>query len=392
MLFVHALNVRAHTYQGSFSVKVLMVSPGFYPIKGGTETVVQNLSAELNNVGVEASIMTFNMDRKWNPKWRGETQEIDGIKVFRIPALNWLPFSHSPKVTLGINLIPGRFTNIMKDYDVLHFHEDISFPFFSFPVRKHKIFHFHGLDVYFYQRYHLNRIILKHVADLYISISSRMQKELVELGIAEDKIVYLPNGVNTKVFCPQPEKRENLLLFVGRVTFSKGLHVLLKSLSYLKKPVHLAIVGPPGWDLDYYQNVLRFIEKENQKGKHKIEYIGALDQANIIRWYQKASILVMPSFTEAFPVVVLEALSCETPVIGTPVGGLPEIIQDGENGILVPQNNSQRLADAIHYLLDNDDVRTRLGVSGRKSIESSFSLGVIVNRLCKIYRNLSSMD
>jgi len=91
---------------------------------------------------------------------------------------------------------------------------------------------------------------------------------------------------------------------------------------------------------------------------------------------------------EAFPVVILEALSCETPVIATPVGGVPEIIRNGENGILVPVNNPPKLAEAMQYLLDNNDVRVRLGLDGRKLIKRSFSLDVVAKKLYSIYTSL----
>jgi len=229
---------------------------------------------------------------------------------------------------------------------------------------------------------------MKNVADLYISISSRVEKNLMELGISKEKIKYLPNGVNTKLFNPQGEKEDNLILFAGRITWGKGLHVLLKCLHYLKRSVRLVIAGSADWSLGYHQGMLTRIEKENQMGKHKIEYIGALDQQSIIEWYQKASIVVLPSFMEAFPVVILEALSCETPVIATPVGGVPEVIRSGKNGILVPVNNPEKLAEAIQYLLDNEDVRVRLGLEGRKLIKRNFSLDVIAKKLCNIYTNI----
>jgi len=369
-----------------------MTTPGYYPIKGGTETVVKNLSIELNRVGVHVDVMTFNMDRKWHPKWKGKTERIYGIKTFKIPALNWLPIGHSSRINLGVNLIPGRFTNILKEYDILHFHEEFSFPVFSSLVRKPKIFHLHMFDVNFFKRYRLNRIILKHVADFYVSISRRMQRDLLGLGIRRDKIVHLPNGIDTKVFRPQREREDNLLLFIGRIDVRKGLHILLESLRYLEKPIRLVIVGPPSWNLEYYQNILSLIEKENRKRKHKIEYLGTIDSQRLLMLYQESSILILPSFAEGLPVVILEGLSCETPVIATPVGGVPEVVRNGENGILVPRNNPLKLAEAIQYLLDNKDIRIRLGLEGRKWIMENFSLEVVVNKLCKIYRNLSVVD
>ena len=110
-------------------MRVLMVTPGFYPITGGTETMVLNFSKELNKAGVQVDVLTFNMDRKWSPKWRKKIEKIDGITVFKVPAIDWLPIAHSPRINFGINLVPGRYTYLMKDYDVIHFHEaDFSFP------------------------------------------------------------------------------------------------------------------------------------------------------------------------------------------------------------------------------------------------------------------------
>ena len=367
-----------------------MVTPAYYPIKGGTEVMVQNLSAELNNVGVRTDVMTFNMDRKWNPKWKGKVEKINGVTVFKIPALNWFPIAHSKRITMDVNLIPGRFTKRLKDYDIIHFHEDLSFPLFSYFSKKPKIFHFHGLDVDFYKRYFLSRFILKHVADLYICLTKLMEKDLAELGIPRYRIRRLPNGVDVKIFRPLGDKKDNLVLFIGRICFQKGLHILLKSLCYLEKPIHLVIIGPPDWDRKYFESILRLMEEENKKGKHKVTYLGAQDPANVTEWYQKASLLVLPSFKEAFSVVNLEALSCQTPVVATNVGGIPEVVRDGENGILVPPNDAARLAEAIQYLLDNEKVRIKFGREGRKLVVKYFSLEAVVEKLHRIYKEMIS--
>jgi glycosyltransferase involved in cell wall biosynthesis len=366
-----------------------MVTPGYYPIKGGTETIVRNLSILLNKKGVQTDVMTFSMNRKWNAKWRGKTEIIDGITVFRIPALNWLPIAHSDRITLGINLIPSRFKYILKNYDIVHFHEfELSFPLFSCTVRKPKIIHFHGINIDFLKRYHLSRLLLKHLADFYISITKKMRNDLLKLGLPTNKVIYVPNGINTSLFVPKGEKEDNLILFVGRITAAKGLHILLKALSYLRTSVHLAVIGPSDWDQKYYVDVLRLIEKENQRGTHRITYLGALDQVDVITWYQKASIFVLPSFAEGFPVTVLEALSCELPVIVTPVGGIPEVVKDKENGILVPVNDAVRLSEAIQFLLDNKDARIRFGRKGRKSVIENFSIETMASRLRELYEKI----
>jgi glycosyltransferase involved in cell wall biosynthesis len=266
---------------------------------------------------------------------------------------------------------------------------DFSFPLFSFFVKKPKILHLHGIHIKYFKRYHLSRFILKHVTDYYISISKKMKREVMELGVPEGRIAYLPNAVDVRLFTPSHRIKENdLLLFVGRLSPDKCLHVLIDSLRYLKKSVSLVIIGPPA-SQKYFQIIMKLIEKENQRGKHKITYIGALeDQAEIVKWYQKATIFILPSSFEGFPVVILEALACETPVIATPVGGIPEVVKEGKNGLLVPPNDPLQLAKAISYLLDNKDLRRKMGDAGRKFIIKNFSIEIVVRKLCNIYKQI----
>lgn len=366
-----------------------MVTPCYYPVKGGTETIVRNLSIALNKNKIQTDVMAFNVDQNRNPKWQGKTEKIDGITVYKIPALDWIPIKHSNRITSGVNFIPGRFTNILKNYDVIHFHEfELSFPFFSFPIKKPKLIHFHGIDYNFLRKHYISRFLLKHLAHLYISISRQMQKELVTLGFPENNVVYLPNSIDTNFFTPKTQKEDNLLLFVGRISPSKGVHILIKSLRFLKEPVRLAIIGPPDWDVNYYQNILTIIEKENQKGRHNILYLGSMEQTELAKWYQKASLFILPSFAEGFPVTILEALSCGTPVIATPVGGIPEVVKNYETGILTSPGDCKALVNAIQYLLEHEDVRLKIAHEGRRHVVQGYSLDVAAETLCKIYTQL----
>jgi glycosyltransferase involved in cell wall biosynthesis len=215
-----------------------------------------------------------------------------------------------------------------------------------------------------------------------------MTKELVNLGIPKNRIVYLPNSVDTNFFKPGKNKEENLLLYVGRITELKGLHLLIEALKYLKKNVRLVIIGPPDWNTSYYQKLLNTFERENAKGKHKISYLGAMEQSEIVKWYQKASLFILPSFVEGFPVTVLEALSCGTPVVATNVGGIPEVIQNNETGILIPPSNPVSLAKAIDHLLENEDIRLEMTRRGRENVQKQYSLENACKKLRLIYKQL----
>nr|MDO8046143.1 glycosyltransferase family 4 protein [Candidatus Baldrarchaeota archaeon] len=373
-------------------MRVIMVAPCYYPVKGGTEITVRNLAIALNKNGVHVDVMAFNVNQIRIPKWQGKTEKIDEITVYRIPALSLFQIVQSVKITAGVNFLPGRFIHILKNYDIIHFHEiDMSFPFFSYLVKKPKIIHLHGIDYNFLKKHFISRFLFKHLVHIYISISKRMEKELTKLGIPKDKIVYVPNCVDTNLFKPQARKEDNMLLFVGRISKGKGLHILIKSLRYVREPVRLIIIGPTDWDTVYYQNILNLIERENRKGKHEIKYLGALELSELIEWYQKASIFILPSFGEGFPVTVLEALACETPVIATPVGGIPEIVENNVTGLLIQQNSPIELAKAIQYLLTNPDMRLKMGYEGRKRVMQQYSLNVTVKKLCNIYRQLQGM-
>lgn len=216
-----------------------------------------------------------------------------------------------------------------------------------------------------------------------------MTEGLVNLGIPKNRIVYLPNSVDTNFFKPGKHKEENLLLYVGRISELKGLHILVKALQHLQQSVCLVIIGPPDWDTAYHQNLLNLIEKENQKGVHKVEYLGPMEQSEIVKWYQKASLLILPSFTEGFPVTILEALSCQTPVIATPVGGISEIIKNHQTGILIPPGDTNSLAKAINFLLKNEDVRLKMACEGRKLVREKYSLETACKKLCSIYKQLT---
>lgn len=372
-------------------MRVLMISPSYLPIKGGTEAVIHDISFKLKTRKVETAILTFNMDRKWKPHWHSKIEKNDGITVHKIPAFNWFPFTHSDRITMGINLIPGLFRRTLMEYDLLHFHGgDLTLPFFSFGVKKPKIFHLHGLSAEFYRRYYISRLILKNIAHIYICLTSQMKSELITLGIPEDKIEILPNGVDTNIFYPLGEKEENLALFVGRVCREKGVKTLLEAVKYLKTSINLAIIGPMDYDLKHFTNMLRLIEKENKKGIHKIVYLGAKNRDEIIEWYRKASFLVLPSQREGFPLVLIEALACETPVIATSVGGVSEILSGNDCGVIIPPNDPRKLAQAMQFLINNREIRIKLGRRGRTIVKKYFSLDVVVEKLLEIYEKMIS--
>ena len=377
-------------------MKVLMVTPSFYPIIGGTETYVRNLTCALNRSGVQADILTFNMEVKWKPIWVEREEIVDGIKIIRIPAFNLfskVSYRNPIEKLLRVNNIPDfGFIEKMYDYEIIHFHDemDLSFPLFAFFVKKPKIFHVHSMAGTYisFEKNRLSRFIFRKIADLYVSDSDYGKSLLADLGIPMKRIRVLPILVDIKKFKPAPNKKiGNLILFVGRPDAKKGLHVLLRSLKYLETPIRLVIICPYSKS-KYFEKILRMVEDLKKGSVHEVEYLSGVDNRDLPEWYQKASVFVCPSLIETFGIVNAEAISCGTPVVASKVGGIPDIIKDGITGILVPPNDPIKIAKALKKLLGDKELREKYGREGRRMIEQRFSSDCITKEITQIYEKM----
>ena len=370
-------------------MKVLMITPTYYPVTGGTESLVENITMKLNDHGIAADIMSLNYNSSLQTVLAEKNEIINGQRVFKIAA--W----RLPIPLLFISHFPTNFRSKMKQYDIIHFHNDadMSFPLFSFGLSMPKILHCHCLDTSYHDyKAHtpVARQILLRSADIYVTLSKSLSDMLYDLGVPREKIRIVPNGIDVSKFGGNTvEKIPNLLLFVGRLDPKKGIPILLQSLKYLKRPVELVIIGPPSSNQEYSKNVLNLIDDFRKKSLHKISYLGRVGPDDLVKWYQKASIFVQPSLSESFPMVNMEALASGTPVVASNVGAVSEIVRNHENGVLVPPGDPTRLAEAIQFLLDNEETRSKFGKHGVKWISENFSSEVTTRLIIQIYKSLS---
>jgi len=377
-----------------------MVTPSYDPIIGGTETFVNQVTHKLNEIKIDTDIMTFNMNCKWSP-FKGDQIRIeDGFRVWRASASNPRIFNfrgHTPyRELLNVHVIPKLgFSKIFAKYDIIHFHDDIdlSFPLFSYFIgtqKKPRLLHCHSLNhtYHSYRTNSLSRSFLRKVADIYVGLSTSSIGLLLNLGLPKSKLKILPNAVDTTVFRPNASKKfDNQILSVGRLSREKGIDVLLRALFHLDIPTRVLIIGPVG-DRLYFEEIKSLIQKVNSETSHKAVHVGLVDKATLIRQYQEASLFVCPSISEPFGIVNIEALACGTPVIATNVGGIPDIVKDRVNGLLVPANRPLAIALALQELLSDRKSRERYGKRGRQIIQNSFSWNVVLEKLLKIYQGL----
>jgi len=377
-------------------MRILLVTPSYFPITGGSEVLTQALAIKLNETGIDADIMTYNMDKKWCPVWEEERTRDGAIDVLRMPGFNPLPRLPNPLFSLlRINVLPDPvFLKRFQTYDMVHFvgEADLSFPLFSFFTDKPRLMHCVGIykyggiyRYYTHQRPYLLRTFRRffaRLADKYLASSKEEQPLLTDLGIPESKVSILPLGVDTNLFRPcVVKKTENLLLFVGRIDRIKGLHILMEALPLIGFPVQLAIIGSR-WDQEYVKEIEAMSQVITNKGVHKVTFLGPMNQKEIVPWYQKASILVCPYLYETHSNVVREALACGTPIVSTGT----HMSEEGADGILLTSRHPEELAEAIEKLLRNKEMRERYGREGRAYVERNLSWDSIIQRLVNLYK------
>lgn len=379
-------------------MKILFVVPHYsFNIIGAVRPLLKDLAKELSKKGHSADVLSLYVDRFWYPEWKKETFYDDGVKVTRWPSFNPIPRRKGEKsnilnfINCGAVPSPG-FRKLAKEYDLINFFDmiDLTFPFFSLFLGVPKVHCCITLTEQFdfYRQRPFWRYVLSKTSDYYLASAEHSLGLLRELGIPADKCGYLHHGVNTEIFKPGGEMRKgNTLLFLSRIERRKGLAVLVKAMSLVKTKSTLLIAGQAG-DTGYFREVMALTEKENSSGYHKIEYVGVPDDEEKVRLFQSASVFVLPSIYEDYGIVNLEALSCGTPVIATRVGGVPEIVKDGENGFLVKPGDSEELASAIDRLMGDPVLQRKMGEEGAKIVLEKFSWGKIIERLEEIYSSV----
>jgi len=378
-------------------MRTLLVTPSYFPIVGGSEILTRILANRLSNIGIKTDIMTYNMDKKWEPRWKAETVKEGSIKLIKVPALNLFGSANPLFSTLRMNVLPRPdFIKAFADYHIIHFvgEADLSLPLLACFVKRPKlmqcvgIFRYGGIYNYYkYQRRYLGTIFRRYfpnLADIFVASSSEEKELLSELGVDEDKILLLPLGVDVETFIPAEEKRiENLILFVGRIDRIKGLHVLIESLQHIRIPVQVAVIGPR-WDEAYVREIEKRSVTISKERKHKVTFLGPMDQENLVPWYQKAAVLVCPYLYETHSNVVREAIACGTPVISTG----SHMSNTCSDGIILTSRNPERLAETIENLLKNKGTRERCGKEGRGYAENSLSWNSIIKELVVIYERM----
>lgn len=372
------------------SIRVVMVISSFAPVIGGAERQALQLAQRLVQQGLTVQVLT----RRY-PGLEA-TEEMNGVKVWRLPvAGNGRNPLSSVMFTAGVVLWLIRHA---KEYDVVHVHASLS-PAVSALLaklwtRKPVLVKVacsgpHGDVASMRRRPFLSlRCRLLRRADRFLVLNSESIQELQELGLDKRQMASIVNGVDTTYFAPNEQKvtapievkqASGKAVFVGRLTTQKGVDLLLRAWAQLVEPRQLILVGE-GAERSSLEALASELDLDN------VTFTGS---TNDVRSYlQQADLFVLPSRSEGIPNALLEAMACGLPVVASAVGGIPDVVQDGESGLLVPPDDVPALAGAIGRLLADSDLRRRMGEKGRQRVVSDYSLKATTTRHLELYREV----
>ena len=233
-------------------------------------------------------------------------------------------------------------------------------------------------------------------ADLIVTSSEYSKQEIVTVGINPELVHVLSPGLDRDKFKIFPSDRElkNLenkdnkkILCVGNYVPRKGILYLIEAFAQIEKHgFTLHLVGNRKNNSRYYYKLNHAVERL-QLTKSVVFHDGA-NQENIKQLYASADIFVLPSFKETFGIVFLEAMHHGLPIVTTNVSAMPELIEEGKNGLLVPSGNSQALANAILKLVENPDLIEKMGENNRKKVATSYYWQQTCSRFAYIIKDM----
>ena len=229
-----------------------------------------------------------------------------------------------------------------------------------------------------------------------VIVQTREEERLLRsLNLELPRVVLQPPGYSpgpapppgTRAFRDRFGIRGDFVLFVGRLASNKGLLELTEAFGSLARAdpsAELVLIGEDGGMRARVTDRVRALGLDR-----RVHLLGHVeDGALVSAAYREARVFALPSEYEAFGLVLLEALAQGTPVVASRVGGIPEVVEDGRAGLLVPPRSSEALADALRRLWDDPDLARSLGAYGRDHVVPRFSWDALADRLDVLYREL----
>lgn len=284
-----------------------------------------------------------------------------------------------------------------KKYDVLHIAtsasisliKDICLVNIAKKRRTNSVIHFHfgRIPQLFILKNWEWKLIVKLVliADSVIVIDQKSYKTLVDYGFKN--VHYVPNPLSETIV-DQVKKNENIqrnpreLVFVGQMLVSKGIYELIdacKQIPDIKLFMYGLIIND--------ETRVKLIEHAGCNNGW-LNVVGEIPYNEVVKKMMSASVFVLPTYTEGFPNVILESMACACPIVTTPVGAIPEMLDitsDNPCGICVEPKNIDQLRDAINLMLEDKDFASKCGDNARKKVMNSYVIDMVWKQMVEIW-------
>lgn len=229
-------------------------------------------------------------------------------------------------------------------------------------------------------------------ADCFVALNPQVKEELISIGVSPEKIHQIPNGVVVQPENPRQEYEitDNVtVLFVGRLHPQKGVGDLIRAFE-----IASTTMPDKSWSLKiagsgYLRNELEQLS-EQLSVNDKVEFLGEIDDLDSL--YLGADIFLLPSHSEGMSNSLLEAMASGLPVIASDIPGNHDLIVDQENGLLFEENNIEELADDLLQLVQDNNLRKRIGSSAYLSVVDRYSINKISDRYINLYKQLLEFE
>jgi alpha-maltose-1-phosphate synthase len=234
-----------------------------------------------------------------------------------------------------------------------------------------------------------------------IAVSSGMRADVLATypSLAAGRVHVIRNGIDTDEYAPDPGtdvlEQHNIdpgkptVVYVGRVTRQKGLQVLLRAAELLEPDVQIVLCAGQADTAQLGAEVAGLVGHLRDSRSGVVWLDRMLPKREVIQVLSHATVFACPSLYEPLGIVNLEAMACGTPVVGSRVGGIPEVVPDAQTGLLVPPGDHVLLAEALTSLLSDPARATALGQLGRQHVAAEFSWASIAGQTAALYTELA---
>lgn len=363
-------------------LKILQVSDAYYPFPSGVAEHMHHLALSLRKRGHKVYILT---GRYGNEKDEEYVKRVGKVYTFK---------SNQAEVTVTFSFkLPFEVKEFIRknEFDIIHTHGPlaINLPFLALHFSKSfnvATFHtaFYGYNFYKFAKYFFKNHFKK--IDKAICVSKKAFDELYPYFPYKEKYEIIPNGVDTKRFCPEGKKIDKFLkyefkiLYVGRLEPRKGFPVLLKAFELIhdKIPAILIVVGKGLLEKEYKNMVSREL-------KEKVFFEGFIPPEKLPDYYRTCDLYIAPSLGgETFGIVLLEGMASGKCVIASNIDGYNQVIKNFENGILFEKGNYKELSEKILMIYKDEKLRKKIEENGLK-FSKEFDWDKIAEKVEKVY-------